>query len=456
MKKRLFPLLIALSALAVSGSAAFYSVFGLSKLFAGASTQVIIMAGSLEFAKLVVASLLYQYWDTINRALKIYLSIACFILILITSGGIYGFLSGAYQETATKSEFLDKSLIVLETKQNRFEENKNDLTLEKTQLNTTISDLRTSLSNPTQVSYYSEEAGQVITTSSSSARKALQKELDATIQDRNDINLKLEAVQDSIMRLDTELLELEIGNEEQRELGPLKYLAETTGYPMGEVVNWFLLLIIFVFDPLAIALVVAANFAFSQIKPKVKEMSQEKISRELDKNEPWVKVITKSNLKNGEDVKMSAPEGMEFNKPYPMPKSWYDPNSNEGIEEMLEKQKKELDIDEQRMNIIGQNGNDGLHYDNVITTTENLTDEQIEDLSKEIGKTETLKEEKPINPKEEDLEKLAKVLNIKYDDENVDLDRLTDTTQTLLTKTINKEKKEENKGGETLKYKGRK
>ena len=456
MKKRLFPLLIALSALAVSGSAAFYSVFGLSKLFAGASTQVIIMAGSLEFAKLVVASLLYQYWDTINRALKIYLSIACFILILITSGGIYGFLSGAYQETATKSEFLDKSLIVLETKQNRFEENKNDLTLEKTQLNTTISDLRTSLSNPTQVSYYSEEAGQVITTSSSSARKALQKELDATIQDRNDINLKLEAVQDSIMRLDTELLELEIGNEEQRELGPLKYLAETTGYPMGEVVNWFLLLIIFVFDPLAIALVVAANFAFSQIKPKVKEMSQEKISRELDKNEPWVKVITKSNLKNGEDVKMSAPEGMEFNKPYPMPKSWYDPNSNEGIEEMLEKQKKELDIDEQRMNIIGQNGNDGLHYDNVITTTENLTDEQIEDLSKEIGKTETLKEEKPINPKEEDLEKLAKALNIKYDDENVDLDRLTDTTQTLLTKTINKEKKEENKGGETLKYKGRK
>tara|TARA_Y100000592_G_scaffold27710_1_gene44146 strand:+ start:2624 stop:3994 length:1371 start_codon:yes stop_codon:yes gene_type:complete len=456
MKKRLFPLLIALSALAVSGSAAFYSVFGLSKLFAGASTQVIIMAGSLEFAKLVVASLLYQYWDTINRALKIYLSIACFILILITSGGIYGFLSGAYQETATKSEFLDKSLIVLETKQNRFEENKNDLTLEKTQLNTTISDLRTSLSNPTQVSYYSEEAGQVITTSSSSARKALQKELDATIQDRNDINLKLEAVQDSIMRLDTELLELEIGNEEQRELGPLKYLAETTGYPMGEVVNWFLLLIIFVFDPLAIALVVAANFAFSQIKPKVKEMSQEKISRELDKNEPWVKVITKSNLKNGEDVKMSAPEGMEFNKPYPMPKSWYDPNSNEGIEEMLEKQKKELDIDEQRMNIIGQNGNDGLHYDNVITTTENLTDEQIEDLSKEIGKTETLKEEKPINPKEEDLEKLAKALNIKYDDENVDLDRLTDTTQTLLTKTINKEEKEEDKGGETLKYKGRK
>ena len=177
MKKRLFPLLIALSALAVSGSAAFYSVFGLSKLFAGASTQVIIMAGSLEFAKLVVASLLYQYWDTINKALKIYLSIACFVLVVITSGGIYGFLSGAYQETATKSEFLDKSLVVLETKQNRFEEQKSDLIIEKTQLNTTISDLRKSLSNPAQVSYYDAEAEKVITTTSSSTRRALQSEL---------------------------------------------------------------------------------------------------------------------------------------------------------------------------------------------------------------------------------------------------------------------------------------
>ena len=448
MKKRLFPLLIALSALAVSGSAAFYSVFGLSKLFAGASTQVIIMAGSLEFAKLVVASLLYQYWDTINRALKIYLSVAVFVLMVITSGGIYGFLSGAYQETATKSEFLDKSLLVLQTKQERFEENKTDL--------------RTSLSNPAQVQYVDRESGQLITTTSSSARKALQKELESTITDRNDINLKLEAVQDSIMRLDTELLDLEIGNEEQRELGPLKYLAETTGYPMGEVVNWFLLLIIFVFDPLAIALVVAANFAFSQIKPKVKEMSQEQISRELDKNEPWVKVITKSNLKNGEDVKMSAPEGMEFNKPYPMPKSWYDPNSNEGLKEMLDKQKEITDEEsETRMNIIGQNGNDGLHYDtesdspNLITTTENLSKEEIEDLSKEIAKTEKKVEEKPINPTKKELEKLAQALNINYNEEEIPLDRLTDTTQTLLTKEINKIESEELKSGNKLKYKGR-
>ena len=322
MKKRLFPAIIALSALAVSGSAAFYSVFGLSKLFAGASTQVIIMAGSLEFAKLVVASLLYQYWDTINRVLRTYLAIACFVLMVITSGGIYGFLSGAYQDTATKSELLDKSLAILEQKQVRFEETKEDLKIEKDGLTKSISDLRISLSNPAQVQYIDKESGQLITTTSSSARRALQDELARTLNDRNQVNLKLEAIADSISKTDIAILDKQIGNEEQRELGPLKYLAETTGQDMGQVVNWFLLMIIFVFDPLAIALVVAANFAFEQIRPKTRE-----------------------NLYGEQvEVEMSVPDGMEFNKPYPMPKSWLDPEDEEydpkeGIEEMLEKEK---------------------------------------------------------------------------------------------------------------------
>jgi hypothetical protein len=328
MKKRFFPVLIGLSALLVSGSAAFYSVFGLSKLFAGASTQVIIMAGSLEFAKLVVASLLYQYWSTINKWLRTYLSIAVFVLMVITSGGIYGFLSGAYQETATKSEFLDKSLVVLQTKQNRFEEQKTDLNVEKTQLNKTISDLRISLSNPAQVSYYDKEAEKVITTTSSSTRRALQAELKTTIQDRDKINLKLESVMDSVMRIDGDLLELEINNEDQRELGPLKYLSETTGYPMGQVVNWFLLLIIFVFDPLAIAMVVAANFAFAQIRRKDDELT-------------------------GGQLKM-----------YPLPSHldrWPSTKLKQRVKENQERLKE--DTSEKRMNIIGQNGNDGLHYE---------------------------------------------------------------------------------------------
>ena len=99
LKKGIFPFIIAFSALSVSASAAFYSVSGLSKLFAGAAFEVIIMAGSLEIAKLVIASLLYQYWDTINKSLRTYLTVATIILVLITSMGIYGFLSSAYQDT---------------------------------------------------------------------------------------------------------------------------------------------------------------------------------------------------------------------------------------------------------------------------------------------------------------------------------------------------------------------
>ena len=119
MKHRFFPYIIALSAALVSASAGYYSVYGLSQLFAGASLQVIIMASSLEFAKLVTASLLYRYWDTLNRVLKSYLLVATSILMLITSGGIYGFLSGAYQETATKSTIVDQEVAILDAKQSR-------------------------------------------------------------------------------------------------------------------------------------------------------------------------------------------------------------------------------------------------------------------------------------------------------------------------------------------------
>jgi len=272
MKKYVFPSVIALSALSVSASAAFYSVFGLSKLFAGASLEVLIMAGSLEAAKLVVASLLYQYWDTINKWLRFYLSLAVFILMIITSGGIYGFLSGAFQETNTESQFLEKQVEIIDKKRTRFEENKSILVLEKEQLNNSISDLRISLSNPSQVSYWDENSQSVITTTSSSTRRALQKELNTTIIERDTITSQINALTDSIAVYDVKILEQQIGNESARELGPLKYMAELTNKPMEQIVNWFMLLIIFVFDPLAIALVIAANMAFAKITTEKEEI----------------------------------------------------------------------------------------------------------------------------------------------------------------------------------------
>ena len=293
MKERIFPFVIALSALSVSASAAFYSVFGLAHLFAGASTEVIIMAGALEAAKLVVASLLYQYWNTINKILRMYFMIATFILMVITSGGIYGFLSGAYQETATQSEFLDRQVAVIQQKQVRFEEQKSDLKIEKAAVVKTISDLRVSLSNPAQVQYIDRESGQLITTTSSSARKALQSELKISITERDNIDLRLNAVTDSIAALDVNILDAQINNETARELGPLKYMAELTGQPMATIVNWFMMLIIFVFDPLAIAMVVAANMAFAHVKgvardPKDYEVYRKKEHTIFDESESLI------------------------------------------------------------------------------------------------------------------------------------------------------------------------
>jgi len=319
MRERLFPIIIALSALSVSASAAFYSVFGLSKLFAGASMQVIIMAGALEVAKLVVASLLYQYWDSINKILRAYFVIATFVLMVITSGGIYGYLSGAYQETSTQSEFLDKQVAVIEQKQVRFEEQKSDLKIEKAALVKSISDLRIALSNPAQVQYIDKKSGQLITTSSSSARRALQSELKTSTAERDAADLRLNAVTDSIAVLDERILDAQINNESARELGPLKYMAELTGQPMATIVNWFMILIIFVFDPLAIAMVVAANMAFAQIKgvardPKDYEVYGEKIITKEVEVEKIVEVpveVTKEVIKYIDDPRFNHPKIQE-------------------------------------------------------------------------------------------------------------------------------------------------
>ena len=264
IKKRIFPTIVALSALSVSVSAAFYSVSGLSKLFAGATFEVIIMASSLEVAKLVIASLLYQYWDNINKLLRFYLTLATIILVLITSAGIYGFLSAAYQDTATKSGIVDKTVEVLELRKNRFTENRDYLITEKEVLDNSISSLRNGLSNNV-IQYKDRESGEIITTTSSSTRRALQTELTNAVTQRQLISIKLETATDSINGIDIKILNTESSAEIASELGPLKYLSELTGKPMNIIINMLLLIIIFVFDPLAISLVIASNFMFNRL-----------------------------------------------------------------------------------------------------------------------------------------------------------------------------------------------
>ena len=282
MKQKVLPWIIALAALSISVSAAFYSVTGLSKLFAGASMEVIIMASSLEFAKLVIASLLYQYWDKLNKLLKVYLSIACVVLILITSAGIYGFLSSAYQQTATLEGSISSQIELLERKKTNYEEQLAVYTEEKTNITTAITSLREGLSN--NVIQYTNADGQVITTTSSATRKSLEKQLDQAIERQTEINSKVDNLNQQIFDLDTEIVEVQTSSETASELGPLKYISGLMGVEMDNVVNYLLLIIVFVFDPLAISLVLAANFAFEQTRKDKLNNEMAKIPENLQED----------------------------------------------------------------------------------------------------------------------------------------------------------------------------
>jgi hypothetical protein len=265
IKPYILPVIIALSALSVSASAAFYSITGLSKLFAGASLAVIIMASSLEIAKLVIASLLYQYWDKLNVLLKVYLTIAVTVLILITSAGIYGFLSSAYQDTANKSSIIDQHVLALETKKQSYVDIKNGYLKDKESVSKSTSELRSALSKGTILQSV-DRKGNLITQESKGNRKAFEKQLGTSTQTEDKLNSKIDIINDSIFSIESKILNIKTNNTIAGELGPLKYLANLTGYSMDKIINWFLLIIIFVFDPLAISLVIASNFAFNQIK----------------------------------------------------------------------------------------------------------------------------------------------------------------------------------------------
>ena len=272
MKQKIFPFLIAFSALSVSASAAFYSISGLSKLFAGASLQVIIMASSLEVAKLVIASLLYQYWNSINKALRTYLVTAAVVLVLITSMGIYGYLSNAYQSTANKEGIVTQQITALETKKKLYEQTRDNIIKEKQSL----ADLKGTLSKGS-VTQFTDKKGNLIVKSNN----ANVKQIESANKTEEKLTTKLDIVNDSIFALENKILETKTFSESASELGPLKYLSNLLGVSMDRIVNWLLLIIIFVFDPLAISLVVAANFAFAQLRSKNEYPIEEKVGDEI-------------------------------------------------------------------------------------------------------------------------------------------------------------------------------
>ena len=304
MKEKLLPWIITLSALSVSGSAAFYSVSGLGKMFAGASTQVMVLAGSLELAKLVTASLLYQYWKQLNGFLKTYLSVATLILILITSAGIYGFLSSAYQETAFKVqnqdkniEILDKDIVVIQTEIKNYESQIGQKNNRLTQLTS----IRTGLQTTQDVLIEKSKSTAAIRNQISEVDSEI-KRMDSEISVMND---SISSKNTKIGGIERNKLGVASNSDLAKEVGPLKYIAELTGKTLDQVVNWYIIVLMLVFDPLAIALVIAANFAFEMGKDKENkiEIKKNKEMKENKLKKLWSNLFKKKTQENKEEIK---------------------------------------------------------------------------------------------------------------------------------------------------------
>ena len=273
MKEKFLPWFLLFCALGLSGTAAYYSVVGLSIVFVGVALPVIIMGSFLEVSKIAIATYLHDKWKDTYGVLKIYLTIALVTLSIITSLGIYGLLSTGFQGNIAKLEINEKQVKNVEVKKKRFEEVKDELTKEKTTLDGDITKLRDGLSNNTTTQSVDNKTGQVITKANNANRKSFETQLSQAQVRRDTIAKKIDNMNDSITKLDIDILNMESEEIAGSELGAIKYVSELLDWDIKRVANLFILILIFVFDPLAITLVIATNQAF-KLKRKDEDTPQ--------------------------------------------------------------------------------------------------------------------------------------------------------------------------------------
>ena len=279
MKEKFLPWFLLFCALGLSGTAAYYSVVGLSIVFVGVALPVIIMGSFLEISKIAIATYLHDKWKETYGILKIYMSIALVTLSIITSLGIYGLLSTGFQGNIAKLEINEKKIKNVEVKRNRFNEIKIELTSEKTILDGDITKLRDGVSNNTTTQSVDRRTGQIITRANNGNRKLFESQLSQAQVRRDTIAKRIDNMNDSITKLDIDILNMESKEMSGSELGALKYVSELLDWDIKRTANLFILILIFVFDPLAITLVIATNQAF-----KGKRKEKDEVKPEYDKN----------------------------------------------------------------------------------------------------------------------------------------------------------------------------
>ena len=230
--------LVGFSAIIIAGCAAYFSVTGLGVLFAGASISVMVMASALELAKLVAATYLKQKWDEIGGFNKWYLTISVAVLMLITSAGIFGYLSNAFQAQSLQLQQVDREVAVHQTK---IDQN----TIQIAQLSTQITEFNTN-------------QGKILDGGKVNSR--LIRSIDNRDKQISKINDKISDLQSQNAEETEKINQIKISNLDlEKEVGGFRFVAEAFGVELKNVVKFFIFLIVIVFDPLAVALIIAFN-----------------------------------------------------------------------------------------------------------------------------------------------------------------------------------------------------
>jgi hypothetical protein len=226
----------------VAGSAAYFSVLGIATLFSGSYYQVMVMAGALEFGKVIGTSFLYRYWAKTTWWLRTYMTTAIIALMAITSLGIFGYLSAAYQVNSSKFAGIDSQMVLIE-------QQKTSLDTEITQINTRIDTLNKSR----------ESQEKRLPSMSRQSAAPIYADIERSAVEIKDLTARTQSLQTLKFEKDNEIIKLKGEITKTKDIGTFKFIAEQVNKPLDTVVIWFICLLIAVFDPLAVALLLSYN-----------------------------------------------------------------------------------------------------------------------------------------------------------------------------------------------------
>jgi len=261
----MFKILLGFTALLIAGCAAFFSVRGIATLFSGAFLAVIIMAGSLELGKLVATTFLHRYWSKTSTLLKAYLLTAVFALMGITSLGTYGFLSAAFQSNAAALNTVTEKIALIEQ--------------QKGSLNDQVGQLQERITTLNESRKQQEKNLSTVTSNATTKYKLVYEDVQRSGTEINKVQEKIEALQQQISVKDEDLTNLKLETTKAGDIGAFQFIAENFDMPLNTIVKWFIILIVIVFDPLAIALVLAFNTLLENRKKEDQEYIDSIVNR---------------------------------------------------------------------------------------------------------------------------------------------------------------------------------